>query len=295
MNGCREIRFYYPYPRFPSVSVTGSKCGLNCKHCSGHYLEQMADVSSPIKLRKFCRKLEKNGGTGLLVSGGSTIEGKVPLKHFFETIRWVKNNTSLIINVHTGIVERSEAEEISTTGVDIVSVDIVGDVNTIRDVYGLNYSVKEYADTLFNLKDAGIPNIVPHICVGLDYGKILGEYKAVDIAGRINPKIIVILGLIPTKDTPMQDVKPPSNKDILDIIDYTQKIYPKTEISLGCMRSRINKRELEWLAIEAGVDRIATASHSTIERAKKQGYKVNIIDGCCSIPKKLEYKALRDD
>jgi len=36
----REIRFYYPLPRFPNVSVTGGGCALGCKHCGGHYLPQ---------------------------------------------------------------------------------------------------------------------------------------------------------------------------------------------------------------------------------------------------------------
>ena len=37
----RELRFYYPKPRFPSVSITGASCALRCKHCGGHYLAGM--------------------------------------------------------------------------------------------------------------------------------------------------------------------------------------------------------------------------------------------------------------
>ena len=29
----RDLRFYYPLPRFPNVSVTGARCVLRCKHC----------------------------------------------------------------------------------------------------------------------------------------------------------------------------------------------------------------------------------------------------------------------
>lgn len=291
----RAVRFYYPYPRFPSLSITGSKCGLDCNHCGGHYLEHMANVNTPEKMKNFCIKLDEGGGTGVLVSGGSTSEGRVPLKPFFKTLKWVKQNTNLIINAHTGIVCEEDAKGISRSGVDIASVDIVGDEETIKGVYGLNYSVEEYTETLIHLKDAGIPTVAPHICVGLNFGRISGEYRALEVAGDSNPDVIVILGLIPTKGTAMAEVEPPCNEEIIDIISYAKEKYPETDVALGCMRSRKNKSELEWQAIEAGVDRIATASHSTLERAKKKGYRVKVIDGCCAIPRNLEHKALRID
>ncbi len=289
----RELRFYYPLPRFPSVSVTGGHCGLGCKHCQGHYLQHMPNVDTPDKLRSFCVELESRGGVGVLVSGGSTTRGRVPLEPFLPTLRWVKDNTGLIVNIHSGLLDRREAEGIAATGVDIASIDIVGSEQTIRQVYGLDATVEDYWDTLRFLREGGITNIAPHICVGLHFGKLQGEFKAIEVASGIDPEVIVLLGLIPTPDTPMEDVPPPSVEDIIRIITAVREASPDTSIALGCMRSRGDKDEMDWRAIEAGADRIALASRSTVKRAEGGGFTVKVLDGCCATPISLEDRLLR--
>ncbi|MBN2334442.1 radical SAM protein [Candidatus Bathyarchaeota archaeon] len=286
----REIRLYYPMPRFPSVSVTGGHCDLMCSHCRAHYLGHMPDVSSPDRLRRFCVDHEATGGVGLLVSGGSTREGRVPLKRFLSTLRWVKENTGLIVNLHTGMLDAAEAEEVASTGVDIVSVDMVGSDETLRKVYGLRASVDEYGETLTTLREAGAPSIAPHICVGLHYGELRGERRALQQALAIEPEVVVFLGLIPTKETPMEDVSPPPVDAIVGLMRESKRLSPGTEVSLGCMRSRGYKTELEWGAIEAGADRVALASRSTEARAVEAGYEVVRLNGCCATPRSLEEK-----
>ncbi|MCW4048838.1 MAG: radical SAM protein [Candidatus Bathyarchaeota archaeon] len=289
----RELRFYYPVPKFPSVSVTGASCDLKCNHCMGHYLQHMPDVSDPEKLKEFCVKLEQRGGVGLLVSGGSTKEGQVPLKPFISTLRWVKDNTDLIVNLHTGMLSKTDAEDIASTGIDIASVDLVGDSETLKQVYGLDASVEEYGETLRNLKEAGVLQVAPHICVGLHYGEVRGEYKALEVAASIEPEVIEFISLIPTPDTPMADVNAPAIDDIVALIKEAKKVSPGSDIALGCMRSRGYKTQLEQQAIKAGVDRIALASRSTERWAEKQGYKVKRIDGCCATPRSLEDRLIR--
>lgn len=289
MSG-RELRFYYPLPRFPGVSVTGSRCELQCAHCRGHYLGQMVDVSTPDKLKQFCEAHVAAGGTGLLVSGGSTATGRVPLEGFLDVLRWVKDNTDLILNVHTGILDFVEAEEVASTGLDVASVDLVGSEDTLRRVYGLDISVEEYLGTLTNLKDAGVPCLAPHICVGLDHGEVGGERHALEYAAELDPEIIVILGLIPTPGTPMAHVPPPSPEEVEGLIRMSRSISPRSEVALGCMRSRGYKRELEWRAIEAGAQRIASASRSTVRRASDMGYRILRLEGCCAVPRSLEHR-----
>ncbi|MHA1937645.1 MAG: radical SAM protein, partial [Candidatus Thorarchaeota archaeon] len=150
MQNDKEIRFYYPSHKFPSVSVTGASCDLMCNHCKGYYLKNMYDVNTPKKLRDFCIKHESNGGVGLLISGGSTKEGKVPMEPFLPTLRWVKDNTGLILNLHTGMLNKREAENIASTGIDVVSIDLVGSEETLTQVYRLNTSVEEYMGTLIH-------------------------------------------------------------------------------------------------------------------------------------------------
>jgi uncharacterized radical SAM superfamily protein len=289
----KELRFYYPMPVFPPVSVTGGHCDLRCSHCRGHYLKHMPDVSTPAKLRDFCVRHEKAGGVGLLISGGSTMEGRVPLTPFLPTIAWVKENTGLIVNLHTGMLDENEAQGIASTGADIVSVDVVGSQETLREVYGLKTGVEEYGATLTNLVDAGAPHVAPHICVGLHYGRVLGEHKALEMAAGIDPEVIVFLGLIPTENTPMADVPPPPLSEITGLVSEAKRLCPRTQVSMGCMRSREYKSELDWAVIEAGADRVASASHSTEQRALDAGYRVIHLDGCCATPESLEKRLLR--
>jgi uncharacterized radical SAM superfamily protein len=259
-----------------------------CAHCKAHYLGHMPDVSSPEKLKRFCVDHERGGGVGLLISGGSTAEGRVPLRRFLPTLAWVKENTNLILNLHTGMLDAEEAEEVASTGADVVSVDVVGSDETLRDVYGLGVSVEEYGATLTNLRDAGAASVAPHICVGLHYGEVKGEQTALEQSLAIEPEVIVFLGLIPTAGTPMSEVAPPPIDDVVGLIGEAKRLSPGTEVALGCMRSRGYKTELEWRAIEAGAERVASASRSTVSRAAEDGYEVKRLDGCCATPMALE-------
>ena len=289
----REIRFYYPLPRFPNVSVTGSGCALGCKHCGGHYLRGMVGTETPSKLKALCTRLEADGGIGLLVSGGCDAEGRVPLDRFLGALRWVKENTDLIVNVHTGLLDHGQAEEIGSTGVDIVSVDVVGSNETIRRVYGLKAMVDDYRETLNSLKEARVPHIVPHICVGLDFGNIRGEAAALEVARGINPELVVILGLMPTPGTAMESVEPPSAEVIARAVTATRLMFPDAGVALRCMRPRTRKERIEELAMRAGASRLVLPSRSTIKKTEAGGFRVMHLDGCCSIPVGLEARALR--
>src|SRR5512138_3521678 len=93
------IRFYAPsftYYRtqlfcsqsnlFPTVSVTGNSCALNCKHCGGKVLKTMHPAVSPKELLELGRKLVVEGAKGVLVSGGCQPDGSVPLEAFADVL-----------------------------------------------------------------------------------------------------------------------------------------------------------------------------------------------------------------
>src|SRR5574342_232636 len=86
----REIRFYAPSftyyktkhycsstNEFPTISVTGNACALNCKHCGGKVLETMHPALSPDELFELGNKLKQKGALGCLVSGGCLPDGSV--------------------------------------------------------------------------------------------------------------------------------------------------------------------------------------------------------------------------
>jgi uncharacterized radical SAM superfamily protein len=287
------VRLYYPMPKFPSISVTGDQCLLNCKHCMGYYLKHMPNVNTPEKLKTYALRLEAAGGVGMLVSGGCTPQGKIPLDRFYSTLSWIKENTGLLLNLHTGLISESDAKKIAGLGVDFVSFDIVGSEETISGVYGLKSTVSGYNDSLQSLCEAGIKHIIPHICVGLDYGNIKGEFEAVKIAASIKPEVIVFISLIPTKNTPMENVQQPKSEDILKALAFTKQVSPSTELAIGCMRSKRGKTLFEKRAIDFGVTRMTLPSKSTVEYARSIGHTVMFLDGCCATPIELEAKLIR--
>ena len=278
-----KLTFFTPQPVFPSVSITGTRCQLMCKHCRAHYLEGMVDVSTPERLREFCVEHEARGGVGVLVSGGSTREGRVPLRPFLGALQWVKENTGLVLNLHTGMLSQEEAQEVASTGVDVVSVDLVGSEDTLRQVYGLGVSVEEYGETLVHLVEAGV-SVAPHVCVGLHFGEVRGERRALEQASQVNPEVVVLISLIPTPGTPMADVEPPTASQVAELVGYAAEVCPGSEVALGCMRSRRSKEEVERMAIQAGASRIAMASRATMGWALERGYQVERLGGCCALP-----------
>ena len=289
----KEIRFYHPLPRFPSISITGYRCSLNCKHCCGMYLRQMEAVESPEELKSLCERLDRRGAIGCLVSGGSDSRGSVPLQNFYGVLRLVKEETSLIVNVHTGLVDEGLAKGIAETGIDIASLDIVGSEGTIKRVMGINSQPKDYFKSFRLLIEAGVPIVVPHICIGLDWGKVRGEAKALWMLRTLKPEVIVILALRPTRGTPMESVPPPIPDTIAKMVAVARLMFPRASIALGCVRPQDGRSEAEGLTIMAGVDRITLPSPRTIGISEKMGLHPLHMDACCALPKSLEGRALR--
>ncbi|MCW4031385.1 MAG: radical SAM protein, partial [Candidatus Bathyarchaeota archaeon] len=189
-NRTKKIRFYAPsfvnyknkffrssHNVFPSISITGSSCFLRCKHCNGKVLDTMVSAITPKELFDVCTKLKNNGAVGCLISGGCLLDGSVPIDKFVETIAQIKKNLGLIVITHTGVVDFSTAERLKTAGIDAALIDIIGSDETIREVYNLDARVEDYERSLRAFHEVGIP-FVPHVLVGLHYGQLKGELKA---------------------------------------------------------------------------------------------------------------------
>ena len=284
----KTIHIFTPGKRFPSISLTGNSCDLNCAHCGGRYLDHMHEVNSPQELMSLCEKLSSSGAVGALISGGCDSNGHVKLEEYLEIIKKIKKNTDLILNVHTGIISHKQAKSLSKSGIDIVSIDMVGDKETIKNIFGLDHDPNKYKESLKALRDSGITRIVPHICIGLNYGQISGEKHAIDLISTIDPKTIVFIILIPTKGTKMEGCNPPNIKEVLKIIEYARKKFPKTNIYLGCMRPRGSKFRkynitLEQRAILAGINGVVLPTKNTIDFLKDLNVDIDYFENCCAV------------
>jgi len=292
------LKIYVPSKRFPAISITGGKCALKCEHCDRKYLSSMRKITENSALERFLMDLSKKEGVGALISGGSERDGSVPLLNFLDTIKKIKNHTNLIINTHTGLLNEDTAKKLADAKVDIVSFDITMDEEIVRDIYHLNIELSEYKRAIDLLKKYNL-NIIPHICIGLYYGKLHKELDCIKFIEqtKINPSLIVIIVLIPPKDSKTR-FETPRPEDIAKVIALIRFIFPKTEISLGCMRPRgKTKIELEKYALNAGITRIEIPSKESLIWLKSHNSKIRFkfFSACCAIPKKYEKLALSKD
>ncbi|MCS7185290.1 MAG: radical SAM protein, partial [bacterium] len=181
-----EIKAFIPGKRYPAISITGNYCMLNCKYCEKHYLEGMIDAVSPIQLYHVAKSLYLQGARGLLLSGGFTSEGFLPIKSFLDVIKDIKKDFGIIISVHSGLVDKELASKIRESGVDIVDYQLVIDPIVIKDIQGLDKNPADYIKSLENLEKYGPPYIVPHIPLGLRYGLLFKEKEAIEIIKDYN-------------------------------------------------------------------------------------------------------------
>ncbi len=267
---------------FPTFSVTGKACNLNCAHCGGKLLNTMTPTDTPERLFQAARTLKTKGGVGCLVSGGCLPNGTVPLNKFVHTLAKMKSELDLKVNVHTGIIDESTAIALKDCGIDAALIDIVGDNKTIENVCHLKLSVRDYENSLHALHNAGL-NFVPHVIVGLQNGKLLGELQALKMIAKVKPSALVIIAFIPIRGTPMENLEPPRPIDIARIVVTARLMFPKVPLALGCMRPKGKHREeTDCLSLEAGVDAIAFPSEKAILYAEEHGYQTQFRPYCCS-------------
>jgi uncharacterized radical SAM superfamily protein len=291
-----EIRFYTPnftchksrlfcssMKFFPTISITGTSCGLNCKHCGGNVLATMQPAITPNELIKVCSKLKQDGVVGCLISGGCLPDGMVPLKAFVEAFAQVKHELGLTVFVHTGLIDLETAILLKqSAAVDAVLIDVIGSQVTINNVYKLNVTVNDYAKSLGALQNTGL-SFVPHVVVGLNGGKLDGEYAALQMISQANPSAVVIIAFTPLLGTEMAKIEPPQPLDIARVAATARVMFPKTPIALGCMRPKGKLRAvIDELALKSGVDAIAFPSQTVINFAKTQGWATSFSPYCCA-------------
>jgi uncharacterized radical SAM superfamily protein len=288
------LKIYIPDKRFPAISVTGRECALHCDHCNKKYLGEMKAIMNNSDLEAFLLEHVNNQGVGVLISGGCDSDGSIPLYKFIDTIKKIKNQTNLIINTHTGLLDERTAQKLAEANVDIISFDINMDQEIIRNIYHLEKDLNDYKQAVDILKKYNL-NIVPHICVGLYYGKLHKELESLKFIKNFlkEPELIVIIALIPPK-FPNNKFERPKPIDIAKIITTVRFLFPETEISLGCMRPRGEiKIEIEKYAINSGITRIEIPSKKTLQWLKKIHSEVDLqfYSACCAIPSKYEQQA----
>jgi len=276
--------FPFQKDRFAAISVTGRHCDLRCGHCKGKLLESMIPAQDSQSFLQAVNQLRSQGANGILVSGGADRNGEVPLKEFIPAIRQIKEMAPQFkVIVHTGLVGREIARELKEANVDQVLIDVIGDDETIREVYHLNKRVEDYEETLRLLKDMG-HRLAPHIIIGHHFGEIRGEWRALEMVTRIgvDTLVLVIIKSLDPEDKGLMKIPRPEEASKISAI--ARILNPETPIRMGCIRpAHPWKAEMEKGFIKSGVNTVAYPLQGTIDYAKGIGLQTRFVEMCCSL------------
>jgi uncharacterized radical SAM superfamily protein len=277
-----KMHYMHDKGKYPTVSITGGACALNCDHCQTHILDTMIPAEDPDTLVETCQRLAEEGNIGVLVSGGSLPDGSLPWDGFIDAIATIKETTDLRITIHTGLIDEGTAIRLHEAGVDEFLIDVIGSEETMLKVYHLDATMEEMESSLAALEATGKP-VIPHIVVGLHYGEMVGEMDALEMVARHPPYALVIVVLRPIKSSPMGHVEPPDPEMVARFIALSRFRLPDVPIALSCARppGRYRKR-LDAMTVEAGINRIAMPAENALERARALGFHVEFHHTCCS-------------
>jgi lipoyl synthase len=270
---------------FPAFSITGGACTLNCDHCQAKILEPMIPATNPAELDRKVRDLVMLRDLGgFLLSGGSNRRNEVPYERFYPTIEKLKRDfPKLRIAVHSALLDETRAKRMEGAGVDVAMMDVIGAQETIRDVYHLDRPVADFEATLSALT-ATTMEVVPHIVIGLHYGRLLGEENALNIISRypIAALILVIVSPIyAPSDRPFATV---GTGDVARIFVAARHLIQHSPVQLGCIRpAGRHKLTTDAYAVMAGFDGIAYPADGIVALARAIGRPVEQEHACCSV------------
>jgi len=234
----------------------------------------MLHIEEPSGIIRLADGLAASGGTGMLLSGGCDIFGRVPIMKMNDAVRYAAGK-GLKINVHTGFISERDAERLVSAGVTAFSVDVHQDPDIIRNVLHLDVDASAYADTIDNILNAG-GRPVAHLTVGFGTTDLM---MSADLIKSKGLKDVILLALVPTKGTITEDSLVSEDA----IVDSAKMLMDMgLSVTLGCMRPRVH-RDLEVKCIQAGVMRIANPSRGTILWAAENRMSIVEKRTCCCI------------
>lgn len=269
---------------FPAFSITAGACGLNCDHCQAKILEPMIPATNPEMLDTKVRDLIMlNGLQGFLLSGGSSRRNEIPYERYYPIIEKLKHDfPDLKIAIHTALTDERRARLMESAGVDTAMMDVIGAQETIRDVYHLDRPVEDFEATLEALCSTSM-EIVPHIVIGLHYGRILGEANALDIVSRHGVHALVLVVIMPFYAKAGTFMTPDAHEVGGIFLEARNRIADR-QVLLGCARPPgMHKRVTDAYAVMAGLDGIAFPADGAVAVAGAIGRPSHQEHACCSI------------
>ncbi|MHB8409922.1 MAG: radical SAM protein [Acidiferrobacterales bacterium] len=269
---------------WPAVSITGGDCKLQCDHCKAKILEPMIAARTPEALWRVVGDIVADGAGGMLLTGGSNHRNEVEYGPFYPTIRRIKDShPGFRIALHTALVDAAGARAMADAGIDVAMMDVIGSQDTITQVYHLRRRVDDFERTLEVLVASGM-KVVPHIVIGLHFGRLLGEWNALEIIARHKPDAVVLVVVMPFYAPAHRPFVTPDAAEVGSFFMQARAALPDIPLLLGCARPSGQARTLiDTYAVMAGMNGMAHPSDGMVELAARLERRVRITPACCSI------------
>ncbi len=269
---------------WPAVSITGGECKLACDHCKAKILEPMIPARTPEALWRVVNEQIANGAQGMLLTGGSNHRNEVEYDAFYPVIRRIKDAfPAFRIAMHTALVDMDIARRMEASGIDAAMMDVIGAQDTISQVYHLKRSVADFERSLECLA-ATTMKVVPHIVIGLHYGRMLGEWNALEIVARHQPDALVLVVVMPFYAPATRPYVTPDTRQVGRFFMDAREALPDMPLLLGCARpAGMAKAQIDAYAVMAGLNGIAHPADGMVELAARLEREVRVTPACCSI------------
>ena len=220
---------------------------------------------------------------GFLLSGGSNRRNEIKYEKYLPVVERLKRDfPHLKIAIHTALLDAPRARAMESAGVDTAMMDVIGAAETIRDVYHLDRPVADFENTLAALCATKM-EIVPHIVIGLHYGRILGEANALRICARHRIHSLVLVVVMPFYAR-AGTFNTPATADVGRIFLEARRRLTGKHVLLGCARPPgMHNRVTDAYAVMAGLDGIAFPADGAVALCNALARPYTQQHACCSI------------
>lgn len=270
-----EIFFDFP-TLTESITLTGHACALDCAHCGGHYLKGMRSVP---EIEAQVALNSNYSFRSALISGGCTVDGKVPFTLQLDFLHKLKQDVHL--NFHVGLLDNDEILLLKDLA-NVVSFDFVADSETIEEVYGLKKGLEDYSRVYKALREV-VP-VMPHLTLGLRGGQWGGEEKALDALEELGLDGLIFNVFIPTPGTRYAQKPPLPIVEVIRFLARARIRFPDLPLALGCMRPKGKYRQiLDEAAVALGINRLVMPTPGARRLAAELGLHVIRGEECCAL------------
>ena len=270
---------------FPAFSITAGACALDCDHCHAKILDPMIPVTNPDLFEATARRLiATQRMRGFLLSGGSNRRNEVPYGRYFPALERLKRDFPFLrIAIHTALADAAQARRMEAAGVDVAMMDVIGAQETIRDVYHLDRPVEDFEATLAALCETDM-TVVPHVVIGLHYGRLLGEEAALAMLAAYPVAALVLVVVMPQYASAARPFRTVAPEDAALIFLGARQLLPDIPVQLGCARpGGAHKLATDAYAVMAGFDGIAYPAEGVVALAGAIGRPVTQAHACCAV------------